>query len=168
MSRITSGLAVTLVAALTAGCATQAYQPVAAPTAPAYGPSGSNEQRGAYGRQGSYSQQRVEYGQVHSIDLIRAQNQTTGGGGLVGGVLGAVVGRQIGSGSGRTAGTLIGAVGGAIIGNEIEKNQRGARDFYRVAIRTQQGDIRSFDYAQLAELHVGDRVRIENNQVYRY
>lgn len=162
MSRITAGLAITLAAALTAGCATQAYRPEAASTAPAYG------QPGSYGQRGGYSQQRVEYGQVHSIDRIPAQNQTTGGGGLVGGVIGAVVGHQIGSGSGRSAGTLIGAVGGAIIGNEIEKNQRAARDFYRVAIRTQHGDIRSFDYAQLAELHVGDRVRIENNQVYRY
>lgn len=153
MSRTTAVLAVTLAAALTAGCATQAYQPVAtpAPTAPAYG-----------------HPHRAEYGRVHSIDLIRAENQTTGAGGVIGGVTGAIVGRQIGSGSGRSAGTLIGAFAGAVIGNEIEKNQRGARDFYRVAIRTNRGEIRSFDYAQLAELHVGDRVRIEGNQVYRY
>jgi len=134
---------------MAAGCATHANQPMQ-PSAPVYG------------------SQAVEYGQVHSIDLVRAQNQTTGGGGLLGGVVGAVVGRQIGSGSGRTAGTLVGAVGGAIIGNEIEKNNRGASDFYRVAIRTDQGQIRSFDYQTLAELRVGDRVRIENNQVYRY
>jgi hypothetical protein len=37
-----------------------------------------------------------------------------------------------------------------------------------VAILTQNGQVRSFDYQQLAELRVGDRVRIENNQVYRY
>lgn len=150
MRRVITGLAVATVVAMAAGCATRVNQPVQA-SAPIYG-----------------QQQRVEYGQVHSIDLVSARNQTTGGGGLVGGVIGAVVGRQIGSGSGRSVGTLVGAVGGAIIGNEIEKNQRGARDIYRVAIRTERGEIRAFDYAQLAELQVGDRVRIENNQVYRY
>ncbi|TXC65899.1 glycine zipper 2TM domain-containing protein [Piscinibacter aquaticus] len=76
---------------------------------------------------------------VQSIDLVRAESQTTGGGALLGGLIGAVVGRQIGSGSGRDAGTAVGAVGGAIIGNQIEKNNRGARDFYRVSIVTQQG-----------------------------
>jgi outer membrane lipoprotein SlyB len=111
---------------------------------------------------------RVEYGQVQSIDLVRAESQTTGGGALLGGVIGAVVGRQIGSGSGKAAGTAVGALGGAIIGNQIEKNNRGARDFYRVAIVTQAGQVRTFDYQQLADLRVGDRVRIEDNQVFRY
>lgn len=156
MSRITAALALSLVAALTAGCATQAYQPMPAQQAPAYGQPGHGQP------------QRAEYGRVHSIDLIQAENQTTGAGGVIGGVTGAVIGRQFGSGSGRDAGTLIGAVAGAVIGNQIEKNNRGARDFYRVAIRTNRGEIRSFDYAQLAELHVGDRVRIEGNQVFRY
>ena len=41
-------------------------------------------------------------------------------------------------------------------------------DFYRVAIVTQSGQVRTFDYQQLADLRVGDRVRIEQNQVYRY
>ena len=68
----------------------------------------------------------------------------------------------------RDAGTVVGAFGGAVIGNQIEKNNRGARDFYRVAIATQSGQVRTFDYQQLADLRVGDRVRIEQNQVYRY
>jgi outer membrane lipoprotein SlyB len=117
---------------------------------------------------GAPSAYPVEFGQVHSIDLVRAENQTSGGGAVLGGLIGAVIGRQIGSGSGRSAGTLVGAFGGAVIGNQVEKNNRGAKDFYRVAIRTEQGQIRSFDYQQLAELRVGDRVRIENQQVYRY
>jgi outer membrane lipoprotein SlyB len=150
MKRIASLSAVVVAALLASGCATRSHQPVqvAAPV---------------------YADQRVVYGQVHSIDLVRAENQTSGAGGLVGGVLGAVVGRQFGTSSGgRAVGTLVGATGGAIVGNQIEKNRRGARDFYRVAIRTERGEIRSFDYQQLAELHVGDRVRIEGNQVYRY
>ncbi len=143
-----------LVSALTAvwlasGCA---VQPAARPQPPVASTA-------AYG---------VEYGQVQSIDVVRAENQTSGGGALLGGLIGAVVGRQIGSGSGRDAGTVVGAFGGAVIGNQIEKNNRGARDFYRVAIITQSGQLRTFDYQQLADLRVGDRVRIEQNQVYRY
>lgn len=114
------------------------------------------------------SSYRFEDGRVQSIDLVRAESQTSGGGALLGGVIGAVVGRQIGSGSGRDAGTAVGAVGGAIIGNQIEKNQRGPQSFYRIAILTQSGQMRTFDYAQPGDLRVGDRVRIENNQLYRY
>lgn len=138
---------VMVLALLAAGCASrpaqQVYQPVP----------------------GSYA--GTQYGVVHSIDTVRAQTQTSGGGALVGGVVGAVVGRQIGSGSGRDAGTAVGAVAGAIIGNEIEKNNRGHRDVYRVTVRVDYGGLRSFDYAQLNDLRVGDRVRIENNQLYR-
>lgn len=147
-----AGLAAALIALFAAtGCAIQPVQPPAqignAPAPAAY---------------------RSEYGRVQSIDLVRAENQTSGGGAVLGGLIGAVVGRQIGDGSGRAAGTLIGAAGGAIIGNQIEKNQRGAQDVYRVAIRTEQGQLRSFDYQQPGDLRVGDRVRIENNQVFRF
>ena len=54
------------------------------------------------------------------------QQQTSGGGGLLGALLGAGIGSQIGGGSGRTAGLLIGAAGGAIIGNQIEANNQQA------------------------------------------
>lgn len=147
MQRPLTLTAAVLAAILATGCAVHPSTRPAPPTPSAY---------------------RVEYGQVQSIDLVRAESQTTGGGALIGGVIGAVVGRQIGSGSGRDAGTAVGAVGGAIIGNQIEKNNRGARDFYRVAIVTQSGQVRSFDYPQPGDLRVGDRVRIEGDQVYRY
>lgn len=111
---------------------------------------------------------RVEYGRIHSIDVIRAENQTTGAGGVIGGVTGAVVGRQFGSGSGRTAGTLIGALAGAVIGNEIERQNRRAQDVYRVVVRTEAGQLRVFDYSQLGDVRIGDRVRIDNGLVYRY
>lgn len=148
MTRIVSLSAVALAAALGAGCATYAPPP---PAPVAMAPAS-----------------RVEYGQIHSVDVIRAENQTSGAGGVIGGVAGAVVGRQFGSGSGRTAGTLIGAVAGAVIGNEIEKQNRRAQDVYRVVVRTDAGQLRAFDYAQLGDVRVGDRVRIENNLVYRY
>ena len=150
MKRIASLPVAALAVVLSAGCAT--YVPAHPPVAQAGYPAAA----------------QVEYGQIHSIDVLRAENQTSGGGAVVGGVAGAVVGRQFGSGSGRTAGTLIGAVAGAVIGNEIEKQNRGARDVYRVVVRTDRGQLRAFDYQQLGDVRVGDRVRIENNLVYRY
>lgn len=154
MTRIFASVTGALALSLLTACAV----PVQAP------PPGGG---GGFGNAPVYGPQ-VEYGRVQSVDLVRAESQTTGGGALLGGLVGAVVGRQIGSGSGRTAGTIVGAAGGAIIGNQIEKQQRGAQDVWRVVIQTDQGALRSFDYAQPAELRVGDRVRIAGNQVMRY
>jgi len=64
--------------------------------------------------------------------------------------------------------TGVGIVAGAIIGNEVEKNNRGARDIYRVTVQVERSGLRSFDYATLNDLRIGDRVRIENNQLYRW
>ena len=114
------------------------------------------------------SYQGTQYGVVQSIDTVRAQSQTSGGGAIVGGVIGGLIGHQIDSGHRKAAATGVGVVAGAIIGNEIEKNNSGARDIYRVTVRTDYGNVRSFDYAQLDNLRVGDRVRIENNQLYRW
>jgi outer membrane lipoprotein SlyB len=115
-----------------------------------------------------YSQQ-VQYGTVQNIDMVRAQNQTSGGGAIVGGVIGGLLGHQVDHGAKKDLATGIGVVGGAIIGNQIEKNRAGAQDIYRVTIRLDNGGQRSFDYAQLSsDLRVGDRVRVDNNQVYRW
>ena len=139
---------VTVMVAAAGGCATRH----AAPPAPAYGAQHEGAQHGV----------------VHSIDMVRAENQTSGAGAVVGGALGAVLGRQVGGGSGRDAATVVGVLAGAIMGNEIEKNRRGATDIYRVTVRVERGGLRSFDYASLNDLRVGDRVRIENDQLYRW
>lgn len=149
MTRLASLTAAGLATVLAAGCAT--YVPAPPQHAPVRTAPAA----------------RVEYGRIHSIDLIRGANQTTGAGGVIGGMAGAVVGHQLGSGSGRMAGTLVGAVAGAILGNEIERQNRGAQDVYRVVVRTDRGQFRVFDYSQLTGVRVGDRVRIENNLVYR-
>lgn len=107
------------------------------------------------------------YGMVRSIETVPAESATSGAGALAGGVIGAVVGRQIGSGSGRTAGTLVGAVGGAIIGNQVEKSRNGTQDHVRVEVQLNDGTLRRFDYAQIGDLRVGDRVRVEGDRLYR-
>lgn len=118
--------------------------------------------------QGAY----VEYGRVNNVEIIRAQEPARGPGigAVIGGVAGAVVGSQIGSGGGRTAATVIGAVGGAVAGNAIEKSRTAnaaAGESYRVSVQVDNGSLRAYDMTSYGELRIGDRVRIENGQLYR-
>ena len=133
--------------ALASGCATR--QPV--PSSP----------------QGGYSY-GTQYGVVQSIDSVRAQSQTSGAGAIVGGAIGGLVGHQVDHGAKKDLATGVGIVAGALIGNEVEKNNRGYHDVYRVTVRLDSGAQRSFDYASLSDLRIGDRVRIDNNQLYRW
>ncbi len=114
------------------------------------------------------NQSGVMYGHVENIELIKAENQTSGAGALLGGVIGAVVGNQIGKGSGRTAATGVAAVGGALIGNQVEKNRKGTRDFVRISVRLDQGGTRQFDYEPGVDIRQGDRVYVQGDQLMRY
>ena len=118
--------------------------------------------------QGSF----VEFGRVNNVEIIRSQEpaQGPGIGAVIGGVAGAVVGSQIGSGTGRTAAIVIGAVGGAVAGNAIEKSRTAnaaAGESYRVSVQLDNGSQRAYDMMSYGELRIGDRVRIENGQLYR-
>ena len=118
--------------------------------------------------QGAY----VEYGRVNNVEIIRTQEPARGPGigAVIGGVAGAVVGSQIGAGTGRTAATVIGAVGGAVAGNAIEKSRTAntaAGESYRVSVQVDNGSLRAYDMTSYGELRIGDRVRIENGQLYR-
>ena len=106
------------------------------------------------------------YGTVANIDVVSADSSTTGVGAVIGGVLGAVVGHQIGGGTGKTLATGAGAVGGALAGNAVEKSRGTTKNVYRVNIRLDNGQYQQFSYDDVASLRVGDRVRIENGQVY--
>jgi outer membrane lipoprotein SlyB len=111
----------------------------------------------------------ISYGVVRSIEATNvSSDQPHGGGAVLGGVIGAVVGRQFADGNaGKNVGTVAGAVGGALIGNEVEKNVRRDQAGVRVNVQFDQGGVRSFDFKSIGELRVGDRVRIEGNQLYR-
>lgn len=118
--------------------------------------------------QGAY----VEYGRVNNVEIIRTQEPARGPGigAVIGGVAGAVVGSQIGSGGGRTAATVIGAVGGAVAGNAIERSRTAnaaAGESYRISVQLDNGSLRAYDMTSYGELRIGDRVRIENGQLYR-
>lgn len=113
---------------------------------------------------------QADYGRVTAIDPLRTQEQGqgTGAGAVIGGVAGAVLGNQVGSGSGRDAARIAGAVGGAVAGNMVERNARGQwRESFRIMVQLENGINRAYEVPTPGDLRVGDRVRIENNQIFR-
>ena len=112
----------------------------------------------------------VAYGVVESITQSRGgvANSGIGAGTVIGGVVGGVVGSQIGGGSGKTVATVAGVAGGALIGREIDKNRQTSNPHYTVRVRLNNGDYQTMNLDGIGELRTGDRVRIENNQLYRY
>ncbi len=113
----------------------------------------------------------VEYGRVTNIEVLQTPQQAQGSGlgAILGGVAGAVVGRQIGGGTGRDLATIAGAVGGALAGNEIEKSGNAkVVQTYRATVRLDSGSARAYELPSASDLHIGDRVRIQNGQLSRY
>ena len=119
-------------------------------------------------RDSGYSPVRYESGEGHvvAIDVVRDSHRASGGGALLGGIAGGVLGHQFGSGRGNTAATVAGGVGGAVAGNEIEK-RHGGSDYYRVTVRFRDGREGTFDEETIGDLHVGDRVHVDNGRVFR-
>ena len=161
---------VVLVAGL-AACATQPYP--GSPTVASY-PANAYPSTGGY--QTAYpntqaSPNNIEYGRVSNLEVLRSQEQprSSGAGAILGGIAGAVVGNQFGGGSGRGVATVIGAVGGAAAGNAVESNRSGAnvRETYRVSVQMDNGSGRAYDVPATGDLRIGDRVRVENGQIYR-
>ncbi len=114
---------------------------------------------------------QVSYGVVESIQMTQAApaQQGVGAGAVIGGVVGGVLGNQVGGGSGRKLATIAGAIGGAVAGHEIQKQRGGAQyNQYQVVIRLDNGTYQTVLRDHVDDLQVGNRVRIENNAVYRY
>jgi outer membrane lipoprotein SlyB len=171
MSRLLKLLALGIAAATLAGCVIvpRPYGPYrhhhyysdAAPDGGAYGAAPAPAPAVASAGPGTVT---------HIVVLGGEPAYTSGGGAVAGAIVGGVVGRQFGgSSAGRAVGTLIGAFGGAVVGNEMERQSQGAGrpPVYRVTVRLDSGDLRSYDYASLNNLRIGDRVRDEGGQLYR-
>jgi outer membrane lipoprotein SlyB len=106
-------------------------------------------------------------GEIRSIEPIRERPPGTGAGAVVGGVLGGVVGNQFGHGTGRAAMTVLGAAGGAVAGNNVERNMNKRIVGYRVSVRLDNGQMRTYEESHLNGLHVGDRVHVEGKHLRR-
>ena len=158
--RLTSmASALVLVAGLAACAAQPMYSPAPVVTYPGNSYPAGNTAPGY-----------VEYGRVTNVEVIRTQEPGTSNvaGTVIGGIAGAVIGHQIGRGTGRDLATIAGGVGGAVAGNAIQKNANTqVRDSYRVSVQTDNGTIRAYDFSSASDLRAGDRVRIENGQLYR-
>ena len=98
-------------------------------------------------------------GVVQSVNTIQQQGQSSGVGMVAGGVVGGVVGHQIGSGRGNTVATIAGAGLGAVAGNQIEKNSK-TKTSWSVAIRMDNGTLRTFNYSSRPAVVAGDRVKL--------
>lgn len=112
----------------------------------------------------------VEYGRVTNVEVLQtaANNNRGTAGTVIGGVAGAVLGNQIGSGGGRAAATVLGALGGAVVGNRVAQGNQPATTgaAYRITLQTDSGAWRTYDVGG-TDLRVGERVRVENGQIYR-
>lgn len=123
----------------------------------------------------TYPSASLEFGRVTNIEYLPVgtnaplQGNSSILGAVVGGLLGAGVGSAIGSGAGRTAATVLGGVAGAAVGSHIARNQAGVTTApgYRVTVQTDGGSMRTYEVSATGDLRVGDRVRVENNVIYR-
>ena len=128
--------------------------------------------QGGYGNQGGYNQGSgyvQGYGRVTNVQMVRGQGGSGLTGAVIGGAVGGLAGNQVGGGSGRTAATIAGLAAGALIGRAVEQNSTRAqgRDYYRVTVQLDNGQMHSLDYADAPSVRIGDRVRLDGNQIYR-
>lgn len=106
-------------------------------------------------------------GNVTNIEIFATSSRTSGGGAILGAIVGGALGNQVGDGDGRTAATVVGAVAGGVVGNEIERRNKRDDEFYRVSVRFDNGASAQYDYNNIYNLRIGDRVHIRNGQIHR-
>lgn len=158
LTRTATLISAALLVGTLAACGTQG------PVNNTYPPSQS--QAPVYNAPGNFQ----EYGRITNIEVFQTQAPASNGvaGTVIGGVIGGVLGNQVGGGSGRDAATVVGAVGGAIAGNQIQKNRNPeVRESVRVSVRLDNGAYRAYDMTSAGDLRIGDRVRIDNGQLFR-
>lgn len=142
------------VAVLMSACTNTGYQPVSS------SPSSSSSYSGTM------------YGVIDSIEMTPGESGGIAGSGIgagtvIGGVVGGVLGHQVGGGTGKDIATAAGVVGGAVVGHEIEKRNQQQQDVYRIRVRLDNGGSQTMTQQNINDLRVGDRVRIENGNLYR-
>ena len=105
-------------------------------------------------------------GTVESVREIAQPGEGPGLGAIAGGVLGGVIGNQFGGGSGKKILTVAGAAGGAYAGHQVEKSARSTQ-VWNVSIRMDDGSDRTIALGSAPALAVGDKVRLEGNNIIR-
>ena len=112
----------------------------------------------------------VEYGRIMNIEYFPGGVSRTGPnvpGAILGAVAGGVIGNQFGHGNGRAAATVLGGAAGAAVGSQVGGGTTVTDAVYRVTVQADTGVIRYYDVPATGDLHVGDRVRVDNGVIYR-
>lgn len=109
----------------------------------------------------------VVSGEVRHIKTLTERPKGTGVGAVAGGVVGGVLGHQVGDGNGQKVATAAGAVGGALLGNKIERDRKTRVVGYRVDVKLDNGETRSFRRSSLGGLQVGSRVKVEAGSLHK-
>ncbi|MEX0951072.1 MAG: glycine zipper 2TM domain-containing protein [Gammaproteobacteria bacterium] len=104
-------------------------------------------------------------GTITAIEPAVAKGEGTGIGVVAGGVVGGIVGNQFGGGTGKKIATVAGAVGGAFAGHEAEKYAR-AETYYAVSVDLDSGGTQTVKIANGEALRVGQKVRVDGNDLY--
>lgn len=133
------------------------------PASPELAPPTRSEQPAAAGETRAARSSCSDCGTVQSVVPYRTEGTSTGLGAVAGGVVGGLLGNQIGGGSGRKLATIAGAGGGAYVGNRIEKD-RNSRTRYKVTVRMDGGNTRSFHLADGGWMP-GDRVVVSDGRL---
>ena len=135
------------------------------------------QQSGYYG--GGYQQQSQPvqggyyqtYGTISNVEYVGNNAGTAGSvtGTVVGGAVGGLAGHQVGKGRGKTAATVVGAIGGALLGQAMANDaaRNSGSPYWRVTVQLDGGGTRQFNYANNPNVYVGERVRVEGDQLYR-
>ncbi len=99
--------------------------------------------------------EQVWYGRVTQVrETVEEYVGDPAGGAVAGAVVGGVVGHALSGGHG---GGFFGAVAGAMIGADASRG-RGARYFYEVTVRYDDGSLRTYTYGGQSPFRVGDEV----------
>jgi outer membrane lipoprotein SlyB len=167
---------IVVAAAAISGCASpNYYAPAASQLYPAPSQSYSQPYPEPYSQPSAASPRTYSrYGVVNSIQALQTNDRNSNGtgigaGAVLGGVVGGLIGNQVGGGRGRTAATVAGAIGGVMVGNQIEQsNNVQARNMYQIGILLDDGTYQNITQDNISDLRVGNRVRIEDERVYRY
>jgi outer membrane lipoprotein SlyB len=110
---------------------------------------------------------KPECGKVISVQSVEKEGKGSALGVVAGGVAGALLGNQIGGGSGKTVATIGGAAGGAYLGNMAEKKYK-AKTVKKVTVTLDNGNSRTFELDDSAQIVKGDRVQITEGVLNRY
>ncbi len=85
----------------------------------------------------------VHYGQVSAIEILDVESEAAG------------------------STIVLGAVGSTTAGNSAERLNGHDSDIYCITVVLEDGSQQQFNYAEINELRVGDRVKVESGQIER-